>query len=103
MLCLILLCALRDVVFAINLHDQQSSLGFKGKILNGHEAASNELPYQVGIVCTRPQSTKLCGGSIISEDFVLTAGHCTIGYNFMYIQFRKSIFLCIVWKRLKCT
>ncbi|XP_058807348.1 chymotrypsin-1-like [Phymastichus coffea] len=46
------------------------------RILNGHAANIEDFPYQASI---RRENIHICGGSIISERHVLTAGHCV--YN----------------------
>jgi len=47
----------------------------KKRIVNGTEADINEYPWQVGIV-EKGQTTVFCGGSLISDQWVLTAAHC---------------------------
>lgn len=47
-----------------------------GKIVGGLPIEINEAPYQVSL---QDRGYHICGGSIISEDFVLTAAHCTSG------------------------
>ncbi|GAB0098542.1 hypothetical protein DMENIID0001_142850 [Sergentomyia squamirostris] len=50
------------------------------RIINGQEAEDGQFPYQVWITAYRGfifrQRILRCGGSIISEHWVLTAGHC---------------------------
>ncbi|XP_053949095.1 serine protease SP24D-like [Anastrepha ludens] len=43
------------------------------RILNGREAARGQFPYQVSV---RVGGQHSCGGSIISQTFVVTAAHC---------------------------
>ncbi|KAF4533005.1 hypothetical protein B566_EDAN000694 [Ephemera danica] len=56
-----------------------------GKIVGGSPAAENEIPWQVSIQSTR--SSVYCGGSIISNTWILTAGHCS-GINPSNYQIR---------------
>lgn len=46
------------------------------KIVGGYEINITAAPYQVSL---RRYSYHICGGSIISESYVLTAAHCTLG------------------------
>jgi len=45
----------------------------KDKDAIGHEAARGQFPHQAGIVM---DNTDFCGGSLISKNWVLTAGQC---------------------------
>ncbi|KAH8234770.1 hypothetical protein KR032_002942 [Drosophila birchii] len=51
----------------------------QGRITNGKNAAENQFPYQVGLSFTSSTGSWWCGGSIISNTYVLTAAHCTSG------------------------
>ncbi|RXN24221.1 complement factor D-like protein [Labeo rohita] len=42
-------------------------------IVNGHEAKPHSRPYMVSI---QENKTHVCGGFLISDEFVLTAAHC---------------------------
>lgn len=46
------------------------------RIFGGSEAHQNSFTYQVGLLLQRPKGLYWCGGSLISNDYVLTAAHC---------------------------
>ncbi|XP_055536991.1 brachyurin-like [Wyeomyia smithii] len=46
------------------------------RITNGREAAPGQFPYQVALLSQYAESTALCGGSILTSNYVLTAAHC---------------------------
>ena len=46
------------------------------RIINGEQAAEGQFPWQVGL---NVNDFWFCGGSIISEEWILTAGHCVDG------------------------
>lgn len=45
-----------------------------GRIIGGREAKAHSRPYMALI--EKEKENKICGGSLVSEDFVLTAAHC---------------------------
>jgi len=49
----------------------------EGRITNGQNAAPNQFPYQVGLTIQTSMGSSWCGGSLISNEWVLTAAHCT--------------------------
>uniref|UniRef100_A0A1I8NLI1 Peptidase S1 domain-containing protein n=1 Tax=Stomoxys calcitrans TaxID=35570 RepID=A0A1I8NLI1_STOCA len=49
------------------------SLPLRARILGGSDAAEGQFPHQVSI---RIGETHICGGSIISPSYILTAAHC---------------------------
>ena len=55
------------------------------KIINGVETEINEYPWMVG-VSTISGVYPLCGGALISDQYVLTAGHCCEGRDEANIQ-----------------
>jgi hypothetical protein len=49
-----------------------------GRVWGGRNAEQGELPYQVGIVVLLSRQA-FCGGSIVSNNFVLTGASCFPG------------------------
>ncbi|XP_055604199.1 collagenase-like [Uranotaenia lowii] len=46
------------------------------RIVNGQNAQYGQFPYQAMLTITNPDRTSRCGGSLISERWILTAAHC---------------------------
>lgn len=61
--------------FLQNLHKKV----FLPRVVGGDYAASKQFPYQVGVSTKKGGSFYWCGGSVISDEFVLTAAHCVAG------------------------
>jgi len=55
-------------------------------IINGQQADRNEYPWMVYMLVAGTNGTSLCGGSLISNKWILTAAHCTHGYEASDIQ-----------------
>ncbi|XP_055610864.1 brachyurin-like [Uranotaenia lowii] len=49
------------------------------RIVNGVPAQPNQFPYQVVMIIYMANGAALCGGSILSNQWILTAGHCVEG------------------------
>ncbi|XP_018565725.1 brachyurin-like [Anoplophora glabripennis] len=59
------------------MYPNERTNGFiNGRIIGGQEATPHAYPYQVGLYCHRVDVTNFCGGSLVSQNFVLTAAHC---------------------------
>lgn len=46
------------------------------KIVNGHTSEPGQFPYTVLLHITRVTSTTVCGGSVLSTVWIITAAHC---------------------------
>ncbi|XP_053696259.1 brachyurin-like [Sabethes cyaneus] len=46
------------------------------RITNGQEASPGQFPYQIALLSTFTGGTGLCGGSVLTNNFILTAAHC---------------------------
>lgn len=54
---------------------EQGSVELDGSIVNGVQTSITEVPWQVSL---RIDNQHICGGSIIAEQWVLTAAHCLV-------------------------
>lgn len=50
-----------------------------GRVVGGQLANPGQFPYQVALFVNMWLGTALCGGSLISENYVMTAAHCVSG------------------------
>merc|ERR1712038_1798173 len=53
------------------------------RIVGGHEAGENQWPWQVALFI---DDSWFCGGSLISDEYVMTAAHCADGANYFDIM-----------------
>ncbi|XP_058837324.1 brachyurin-like [Topomyia yanbarensis] len=46
------------------------------RVTNGQEATPGQFPYQIALLSTFSAGTGLCGGSVLTNNYILTAAHC---------------------------
>lgn len=56
-----------------------TKMPFGIRVVGGEPAADHQFPWQATITSCSQNSCAICGGSLISPSFVLTAAHCTDG------------------------
>ncbi|XP_053688220.1 serine protease 53 [Sabethes cyaneus] len=82
LLLLMLILLIGDYGSAVKAPCGQRQITFQGYILGGNEASEGDWPWHAAIYQKLQNGEKyLCGGTIISENFVLTAAHCTFPHR----------------------
>ncbi|ETN67336.1 serine protease [Anopheles darlingi] len=51
------------------------------RIVNGVEALPGQFPYQIALLSNFASGTGLCGGTVLTNNFILTAAHCLVDGN----------------------
>ncbi|KXJ80484.1 hypothetical protein RP20_CCG024815 [Aedes albopictus] len=46
------------------------------RITNGAQATPGQFPYQIALLSTFSAGTGLCGGTVLTNNFIMTAAHC---------------------------
>lgn len=82
---------------------KNNPLMFGNRIVGGEETAIEEYPYQISL---EYGSSHRCGGSILDEETILTAAHCTSGLDMgfvikIYNFYMQSCFQIIVFVFLR--
>lgn len=65
---------------------QADTLGRNSRIHNGQAASTGQFPYAAAIAPVEPVAGRpICGGSLVSANFILTAGRCVHGVTLVNV------------------
>ncbi|KAJ1813577.1 Transmembrane protease serine 12 [Coemansia sp. RSA 2599] len=56
----------------------RSSLAHAGRVIGGSDAHQGEFPFAAFLMVDEGDQTAFCGGTILSNQWILTAGHCIV-------------------------
>ncbi|KAJ2853796.1 Transmembrane protease serine 12 [Coemansia erecta] len=56
----------------------RSALEHAGRVIGGSDAHQGEFPFAVFLMVDEGDQTAFCGGTILSDQWILTAGHCVV-------------------------
>ncbi|CAH2092300.1 unnamed protein product [Euphydryas editha] len=90
---LLLLCLLvGDVVSRRRINrSTDDSINTDDRIVGGYNITIQDVPYQVLMLVQRGDKYYQCGGSIISETYILTAAHCLEGVSRVYVKAGSTV------------
>lgn len=64
---------------------------YSDRIVNGYVATEGQFPYQVAVLAlTQFELYYICGGSIITSEWVLSAAHCTYPHRTFLLRFGSN-------------
>ncbi|GAB0092731.1 hypothetical protein DMENIID0001_077620 [Sergentomyia squamirostris] len=88
MIRLLILSAVIVCALGASLRNETSSF-FEGRIIGGYPVNIGNIPYQVSV---RTYGSHSCGGSILNENTVVTAAHCTSDFLTMILDLLLNVF-----------
>jgi secreted trypsin-like serine protease len=65
--------------FGLNVADNEETASNSRFIFGGEVTQPHSKPYQVYLIMYKLNSKAICGGSLISPNYILTAAHCVRG------------------------
>ncbi|CAL4177283.1 unnamed protein product, partial [Meganyctiphanes norvegica] len=72
-LCIFCALVLQEPAYALN---NVTVGGERAMIIGGEDAQPGQFPYQMFLRVTKDSGDNLCGGTLLTEKYILTAAHC---------------------------
>lgn len=70
-----------------DLQEASNVFGYESRIIGGAPTAIEKVPYQAGLF----RNSHVCGGAIISRQWILTAAHCVVNTNNLQVYVGSNV------------
>ncbi len=71
--------------------------------MGGTDATYGEFPHQIALLRGGVGGSLMCGGSLVSANYVVTAGHCCDGYApYTIYRYEGLSIICFINLKFSC-
>lgn len=65
----------------VNVDDECGVSGISSRITGGTESPPHKYPWMASVFMHKGADTYFCGGTLLNSEWIMTAGHCTDGFD----------------------